>query len=241
MQKQRSKLITKKTKKNTHIHKHTKKEEKVPSASISLCQSAIYRNFRRSRMTQSSTKFWNSKQQQQQSKKEKKRSDEIITAAKPKQNQKWMKVWRVWEEKKNTHQNCIKHLNCGAFSLALFFFFFSKKLTYPIFLKLAKTIFLCLQPQQNPPPPQLQQHPDLLSSFPLAQTQISLFVLFLSFFFLLFFWKFWFNISIKSNKFWEEKQFTKEDFFYLFIYLFYFIFVEAQKRKRFATLLGWVF
>jgi hypothetical protein len=58
--------------KNRKEHTHTlihKERRKIPSASISLCHSAIYRNFRRSRMTQSSTKSWNSKQQQQQSKK----------------------------------------------------------------------------------------------------------------------------------------------------------------------------
>jgi hypothetical protein len=133
MQKTKIKTHNQKTKKNTHPQTQTHKERrKVPSASISLCHSAIYRNFRRSRMTQSSTKSWNSKQQQQQQQsKKKKRPDEITTAAKPKQNQEWLKVWRVWEEKKRKTLTKIvkKNLNCGAFSLALFFFFFfSQKL-----------------------------------------------------------------------------------------------------------------
>ncbi len=114
--KQRSKLITKKTKKNTHIHKHTqrKKEERSLSASISLCHSAIYRNFRRSRMTQSSTKSWNSKQQQQQQQQQsqkKKRLDEITTAAKPQTKPRVnesLKSLRGKKQNKNTHQNCKK-------------------------------------------------------------------------------------------------------------------------------------
>ncbi len=173
--------------KNRKEHTHTlihKERRKIPSASISLCHSAIYRNFRRSRMTQSSTKSWNSKQQQQQSQK-KKRPDETTTAAKPKQNQK--SEWKSEEferqkKKKKTLTKIVKKPQLWSILSCPFFFGLLLLLlqkNYPIFLKLAKTFFFVCNPNKIH---HLHNFNIQICFFiSLAHTQISL-LLFFSFF-----------------------------------------------------------